>query len=260
MSGDELSLRVSVATLARVVFPHDGATMLALERKATLRNDTAYVVAQPFGGAVRLLNVAALHDLIGAFRFDSDRSRAEQDFRILIRPADWSRVKAFCLHHLRRADDPALETDPERELIEELAECLQVTLKPTQFTYRSIGIAIEDTPTPTDNIYSQGVPTVRLYSIFEVMITDTALCLALLNASERHTDAALGTLAVNNAQSGGRGRANSVLTIPLDSMTTFYRIMSPDQRYGAVNLDGHPLDPSVLAILDSIDVPQLQRL
>ena len=58
---DELSLRVSVGALARVLFEHprDGEIMLALERKATvLHSEGGQVVdvkSQPFGGALRLL-------------------------------------------------------------------------------------------------------------------------------------------------------------------------------------------------------------
>src|SRR5687767_3589168 len=91
---DELSLRVSVATLVRVFFenPRDGHLMLALERKATLLKDEStrnvMVIAQPFGGGIRLLDLKALRDLIGDFHFDSDESRFEQDFRIFIRPSD----------------------------------------------------------------------------------------------------------------------------------------------------------------------------
>ena len=55
----ELSLRVSVASLARVIFPspEDGTPMLALEHRATLLPGEEQVVvkAQPFGGAVRIL-------------------------------------------------------------------------------------------------------------------------------------------------------------------------------------------------------------
>jgi hypothetical protein len=121
---EELSLRVSVASLARVVFEHprDRHPMLALERVATLRERESgqhvTVKAQPFGGAVRLRDVSALQVLIGDFHFDSVRSRDEGDFRIQIRPSDWERVKRFCLQHLQGDDESVLEAGPERELVE----------------------------------------------------------------------------------------------------------------------------------------------
>src|SRR6266496_4462703 len=101
----ELSLRVSAATLARVLFenPRDGDLMLALERKATLyeaKNERVVEVkSQPFGGAIRILDLNMMRDLIGDFHFDSKRSRSEQDFRIFIRPSDWEVVRQFCLQH-----------------------------------------------------------------------------------------------------------------------------------------------------------------
>ena len=89
----ELSLRVSVATLVRVLFksPNDDELMFALERKATLRRtedgEAVRVKSQPFGGAIRILDLSVVQDLVGDFHFDSERSRAEQDFRIFIRPS-----------------------------------------------------------------------------------------------------------------------------------------------------------------------------
>src|SRR5689334_22995355 len=100
---EQLSLRVSVATLSRVLFEHPGHgdVMLALERKATAHESengpVVKVKSQPFGGAVRILDLRGLRDLIGDFHFDSERSRSEQDFRIFIRPADWSTVREFCI-------------------------------------------------------------------------------------------------------------------------------------------------------------------
>src|SRR5688500_5254820 len=96
---EELRLRVSVATLVRVLFenPRGRDVMLALERKATLLQDESghgvEVIAQPFGGAIRLLDPKALRDLIGDFHFDSEESRSEQDFRIFIRPSAWEGVQ-----------------------------------------------------------------------------------------------------------------------------------------------------------------------
>jgi hypothetical protein len=128
----ELSLRVSVATLVRVVFenPQDGDLMLALEHKATLiageGGPRVTVKAQPFGGAIRFLNLTPLQTLIGNFHFDSQRSRSERDFRIFIRPADWDTVREFCLRHFGQENDWVLESDPARELIEEFADALDI--------------------------------------------------------------------------------------------------------------------------------------
>ncbi len=146
MMTDDVYWRVSVATLDRVIFdrPQDGVQMLALERKATLLNeraekrisgpDSVLVRAQPFGGAVRIHGAAALSDVVGQLRFDSQRSRDERDFRILIPPAAWAAVRQFCLRHLADPDDPILEADPSRELVEEFADAMQINLLPE--TYR----------------------------------------------------------------------------------------------------------------------------
>src|SRR5512138_2014965 len=107
----DLSLRVSIATLARVIFKHptNGESMLALERKATLHETEngriVQVKSQPFGGAIRILNVGAIYDLIGDFHFDSEQSRSEQDFRIFIGPSSWPVLREFCIQQLSRVDN-----------------------------------------------------------------------------------------------------------------------------------------------------------
>ena len=258
----ELSLRVSVATLDRVIFqrPIDGTLMLALERKATLIGDTdersVYVRAQPFGGAVRILDLAALRELVNDFSFDSRRSESEQDFRLLIRPADWETVKEFCIHHLQDPDDPVLESDPCRELVEEFAECLQVNLRPDQYVYHPVGFVVENEPTTTDNVYSRGYPTVRIYRTFEVRLVDDSLCQTIVATSERYSDVVLQTLAMNDAQNRGQGRANSVLALPLNLIRDLYLKISPVKRYSPRLVGGHQLDTSVLALLDNVDAPQ----
>ncbi len=261
----ELGLRVSVATLDRVVFqrPSDGAWMLVLERKATLRNDpdgySVYVRAQPFGGAVRILNLQALRQVIDDFNFDSRRSQAEQDFRLMIRSADWEAVRQFCIHHLETPDDPVLESDPSRELVEEFAECLQVDLRPDQYVYHPVGFVVENEPKTTDNVYGRGLPTVRIYRIFEARLVDDALCQTIMATSKLYSDVGLQTLAMNNAQNNGPGRANSVLVLPLNLVLDYYLKIPPEKRYAPRLVGGHQLDMSVLAILENVDVPQFQR-
>ena len=75
--------------------------MLALERKATVLEDGGVsVLAQPFGGGIRILDPTSLQKIAGEIQFDSERSKRDQDFRILIPPSKWEAVKRYCLHHL----------------------------------------------------------------------------------------------------------------------------------------------------------------
>jgi len=108
---EDLSLRVSVATYNRVLFPQpqNGTLMLALERKATIsRENNIRVRAQPFGGGVHILNSIGLQKIVGDIQFDSERSKHEQDFRILISPSQRELVKEYCLRHLENPDDVEL--------------------------------------------------------------------------------------------------------------------------------------------------------
>ncbi len=109
-------LRASVATYNQVIFPNpeDGIMMLALERRATVRKDGSVSIrSQPFGGGVRILNPAPLQAIIGKIQFDSERSKQEQDFRILIPSSKWELIKEYCLHHLEFEDEDEIEIETE---------------------------------------------------------------------------------------------------------------------------------------------------
>lgn len=262
----ELSLRVSVATLVRVLFenPSDGDVMLALERKATLLKDetqrSVEVIAQPFGGAIRLLDPKVLRDLTGDFHFDSEESRSEQDFRIFIRPSDWEAVRGFCLNHFRDFDDPVLESDPTRELAEEFADTLQISLKPDQYIYKPVGTVVENDPAPTENINARGYLTSRVYRIFEARILDSSLSRAMLTNSENYSNHDLHELALEDARNGGKGRANAILTLSMKRISDVYLAMSLEARNSPISFQNHRLDETVTAVLEDVVVPKYQRL
>lgn len=262
----ELSLRVSVATLSRVLFdnPYDGQIMLALERKATLIDKpggfSVTVWAQPFGGAVQFRSHAELATLIGDYHFDSKRSQSEGDFRILISPTDWELVMRFCLEHLKSENDPVLESDPQRELVEEFADTLGVKLRADQYDVHPVGFVIENAPSRTENIYLRDHPTVRIYRTFEVRIIDPSLTIAMIRNSERYSDQDLQVLALEDAEQDGIGRANAILTIPLDEISRHYLSLPPESRDKPTAFLGYELNGNVPAILEHIDVPKFEFL
>lgn len=263
---EHLSLRVSVATLVRVIFenPSDGKLMLALERKATLHEaENGHIVevkSQPFGGAIRILDPIKLRDLIGDFHFDSKESCSEQDFRIIIRASDWKEVREFCLQHFSQADDAVLECDPRRELAEEFADALGNGLKPEQYTCKPVGTIVENDPMPTENIHARGTLTVRVYRLFEARIPDPALAHALLTNSESYSDQDIHDLALADAHNGGKGRANAMLTLPLKLISDTYLAILPEARNAPISFQNHQLDETVAAVLEGIAVPKYRRL
>lgn len=258
----DLSLRVSVATLLRVVFRHpgNGKWMLALERKATLQENKVEVKSQPFGGAIRILDLNAIHDLIGDFHFDSERSRAEQDFRLFIRPSSWPALRDFCIQRLSRDNDPILETDPTRELVEEFADALKISLQPEQYTSKPVATVVENEATPTENIHAKGVYTVRVYRLFEATITSSALAQAMLNNSERLSHKRMCEIALEDARNGGKGRANAVLALPLEAITDTYLAVPLKERNSPIFFEENRLDETVPAVLEGITVPKYRRL
>lgn len=263
---DELSLRVSVATLVRVLFEHPatGECMLALERKATQhKSETGPVVqvkSQPFGGAIRILDLPALQDVLSGFHFDSEQSRLEQDFRIFIQTSHWEAVRAFCLEHLHQHKSSVLESDPSRELAEEMADSLEIELKRDQYIVQAVETIVEDDPSPTGHLYAAGYPTARIYRIFEAHIVDPSLASAMLENSETCSDQHLRDLALENSQQDGYGKANAVLTLPFKEVHASYRAIPPQSRNAPSWFQGHQLDETVAAILENVSVPKYRRL
>src|SRR6266496_1091187 len=258
---EDLKLRVSVATYNQVIFrhPEDGSMMLALERRATVLPDGSVIVrSQPFGGGVHILNPTALQVLIGRLQFDSERSKQEQDFRILIPNSKWEVIKQYCLRHLKHEDDSELETEPDRELTEEFIDTIKVKLRPPQYTVQPLGFAIENKPVRTTNDYARGQLTVHLYRTFRAEIIDPLLGKIIWSISQLYTDEDLGALAQKNFEYGGR--VNTILALPLSKVKESFLALPLEGRYQKVVVDNHEGEESVLAILEDVDVPQYERM
>jgi hypothetical protein len=262
----EFTLRVSVATLVRVLFesPKDDELMLALERKALLRETAAgYAVkvkSQPFGGAIRILDLKTLAGLLGDFHFDGERSQTEQDFRIFIRPSAWTVLREFCVEHISLDHDRTLETDPTRELVEEFADTLEITLKPDQYVCKPVTTIVENEATPTANIHARGIPTVRIYRIFEAWIIDQSLIQIMLEGSDGLSHCDLYELAFADAENGGKGRANAMLALPWSRLAETYRAMSAPARNVPIVFETNQLTATVAALFDQITVPRYTRI
>jgi hypothetical protein len=218
------------------------------------------VKAQPFGGAVRLLNYTRLQSVVERFHFDSQRSRSEEDFRIYIRPSDWEAVREFCLHNLTNEVDSELESDPARELVEEFEDTMRIELRPDQYCVKPVGTVLENEPEPTRNIHASGVATVRIYRVFEAQIVDPALCRAMVANSRKHSSHDIRRLALDDARKGGKGRANAMLVATIQSIRDAYLAVPPEKRSARLPFKDTHLDGNVPAVLEGIFVPKYQHL
>ncbi len=90
---------------------------------------------------MKILNQKPLMKMLGKIQFDSERSKQEQDFCILIQPSQWDVVKQYCLEHFEDPTDLDLESGPDRELVEEFKEVMGVSLKSSPYT-------VQPTPFP----------------------------------------------------------------------------------------------------------------
>jgi hypothetical protein len=197
-----------------------------------------------------------LKEIVGEIQFDSERSKQEQDFRILIESSQWEDVKQYCLLHLANPNSPEIESTPERELTEEFEETLGVKLQRSQYTVESMGFVVEDNPVETDNWYARGLSTVRVYRTYKVLILDPDLCKTLFDMSGQVSDEELGARALSN----NTRRANSVLALPLDKVRETFLAVPTKKRFNKIEVNHHILDESVLAVLEDVDVSQYLRL
>jgi hypothetical protein len=251
----ELNLRVSVAVLARVIFesPESGNTMIALERTATLirnRNHTVVEVkARPFGGGVRILRPLELSKLIGGFNYDSERSLELNDFRIQIHPDQWENVKEICLSHQASAEGVLFDTNPLRELTEEFRDSLGLTLTGSDYDATPLGMVVEESPKLTGNVYARGLPTVRIYYIYKVLLWNREMIETIISNSRNCSDRDLVRMAREEARQGGKGRANAVLVFPLGELEEFYRTPGPRNHAVPLKFRGHRLEWNIPIIL-----------
>jgi hypothetical protein len=145
-------------------------------------------------------------------------------------------------------------------LAEEFTDVLKMDLKADQFTYQPVGIVVENSPSPTENLCARDFPTVRLYRIFESHLANPSLINAMLVNNVSQSDENLRELALEDARKGGNGWANAVLAIPLNQISAHYSATSPEDRNQPVLFQGHLLDETVAATLEKISVPKYQRL
>ncbi|MHA2061705.1 MAG: hypothetical protein ACW963_05365 [Candidatus Sifarchaeia archaeon] len=262
---EELSMRVSVGTLIKVLFenPETGRQMLALERTATLREiegrPEVGVKANPFGGGVKLTNSKKLKDLMGNFHYDSERSYQEGDFRIQINPVSWEKVKEICKQHLKETESRILDSSPERELVEEFEDSLKIKITSNQYILKQQDLIVEDLLNETDNVYAEGLPTVRIYYLFEARIKSPEIIKIILANSNKYSNNNLQEMAIDDAKRGGKGRANAILTLDLDEVKNIYNSIPLERRSEPVHVGEHQLDGNVPAVLEEINHPKYQH-
>lgn len=250
----DLDLRVSVATLTKMLIPcRGGEVLLALEHQATVNPESVSLEvrlkAQPFGGAVRLLDPGKLIEEVGGFHFDSERSRSESDLRIFINKHNWVKMRDFCLKDFNKGRSSTIEIEPTRELQEEFRDALGFDISPGQYQIEPIGTFVEDHPQPTANLYAEGALTSRVYFIFEATINDPDLEQKMVENSDSHSPQVLRRLALLDQRLGGRGRANAVLLLEEIEIQRAFSVI-PAKGFGdAVEYKGVTLDGNTRVLL-----------
>ncbi|MFA5928891.1 MAG: hypothetical protein WC838_06310 [Candidatus Margulisiibacteriota bacterium] len=271
---EKLSLRVSTAVLAHVVFtdPATGESFAVLERKAKVNTgkNKKDIQAQPLGGGSRLKSPQILLNNIGEFNYDNKDSRDNGDFRVYIAPAKWALTKKFCLDNFREQSG-IIETSVERELAEEFLDALGVkydenaitselftklrsaleisdTDHSPLFTITNIGTEVESEspfattgPLRSTKLGMEGISTQRVYNIQHVAITHPNLIAKIKTASSKTNEDILTEAERNAARSSkGEGKATSLLIVPQAKLEETYK-----NTEGRAVIDGHVIADNV---------------
>lgn len=257
---ETLTARVSAAALLRLLFRHPETRqwMLALEHTATLRpdQDMIEVKAKPFGGGVRILDLRAVYRQLGAFNFDSLRSKEEADFRVYVRPDQAEKALTFCLNQFATDTGSVLESSPERELVEEIADTLGQQVSIRSFRISRIGAIGEPRPAASSSPRAPGQLTVRAYNLFQAEVLDLRLEKMLLKNSLDHSPGRLREMAEQDQARGGRGRANAVLALPWEDLTEEFRSRPAGQHGQDIMLGEYRLSGNVWNIIAGVSAGQ----
>ena len=169
-------------------------------------------------------------------------------------------LRDFCVREFKKGEGSDLEIDPVRELVEEFDDALGIELLPKQYVVKAAGTILENEPVRTNNLHALGIPTVRIYRLFEARIVDPTLWRMIQVNGTAHSSAVLRSLALADARKGGRGRANAVFIASMQHLRDAYMALPPDERSKPVPFEGALLNGNVSAVLEDIYVPEYQTV
>ena len=165
-------------------------------------------------------------------------------------------IKRTCSQRRSSVDDCLQETEkrildfsPERELAEEFEDNLKVRITRKQYSLKLGEIIIEESQKKTENVRAQGLPTVRIYYVFEARMNDPEIIKMMLSSSRQYSDWDLQKIALEDARRGGKGRANAILALGLNDLKELYESIPMDRRNRPIHVGEHQLDGNVHAIL-----------
>jgi hypothetical protein len=169
-------------------------------------------------------------------------------------------IKEICREHAKKTGRGILDSSPERELAEEFEDCLRIRITPDQYDLQRRDLIVEEIPLATDNVRARGIPTVRVYYIYEAWIKSAELTNRILLADrKRYSDEHLREMAREDSKRSGRGKANAIVTLPLDDVMDIYTSIPLEKRSEPVRVGQYQLDGNIPAVLRNIDHPRYQR-
>ena len=93
----------------------------------------------------------------------------------------------------------------------------------------------------------------RIYCVFSCSVVDPEVIAAMLSNNGQYSNRDLINMAWKDAQQGGKGRANAVLTLKLNCLKEAYNLVPIEKRSLPIQVEEHKISESVLALLDDVD-------
>ncbi|MFZ0455919.1 MAG: hypothetical protein WAM24_19380, partial [Ignavibacteriaceae bacterium] len=194
---------------------------------------------------------------IGEFNYDSELSKQEKDFRVLVRPESWVKIKGICREHLTGLEKTVIDISPNRELSEEFEDSLRIKLTSENYYLKLLGMAIEEKPDETENIRSKGIPTVRVYYIYLAEIISSGIIKMMLANSKQYSDNDLRKIAMEEKRKGGKERVNAGLTLEPDELGAIYSSLQFKRNNEPVYFGQHRLSGNVPVIIEGYKLFQI---
>ncbi len=217
MAQNKVRVSVGSLTLLTISDPLDQKEYFAFERRATGSSErgrkTWSTKSVPFGGAIKIKDKSALVDLIGDFDFDSDESRENNDFRIIVDRRKWKKIKIFCERSISQNNKRVIDFDPFDEIKEEIWKPTKIEVTRKKLSTKRIGTFANDFPVPTENINTPGKQTYRFYCLYNTRVVDQQLAKKLLKHADLRMDKECGFTAIKSRRTKGDGRYNSILMV-----------------------------------------------
>lgn len=260
------TLLVACNNLVLLYLKIKGVPYVILEK--SVKHDTKHPNSRlkPFGGGLKLENPEALLALL-KFNYLTAKAKQEQDFRLLIENRNWETIRHFAIHNLKHPETGILESNPTRELGEELCIALGIPLLQEQASSSNyyyliremLGINHSETiiahspsyistlePAPIiDNQYPGVEHRVKINYIHNGQVLDSKLIARIIHEANQPLKHL-----ITDSLFNGRKKLSTISLVHIDD---FIRAYVEQKRHQKVKIDGITCSSNTTQLFEAIN-------